>query len=186
MGTRRAGADTPQDVFRDRLRDLRTDRGLSQQQLAEKVAQLGGHVPRVTITRLESGPREVTLDELLSLAAALSVSPLMLLLPVDETSQMRLGSQTLTTREVASWYLGGWAGERPELLGLRATSIPGALHGVIRSRAPGELRMLADFEEDGSDKQKLLLEAAAHAEWLLRKHRAPVKTIPTKGGRRRG
>lgn len=57
----------------NRLTELRTKRGLSQQQLADKSG-----VHRVTIARLETGARPITgitLSTAIALADALDVSP---------------------------------------------------------------------------------------------------------------
>lgn len=56
--------------FGDRVRELRTERGWSQEQLAEK-AQLH----RTYVVEVERGHRNASLDVIESLAVALGVSP---------------------------------------------------------------------------------------------------------------
>jgi transcriptional regulator with XRE-family HTH domain len=56
--------------FGHRVRDLRQARGLSQEQLAE----ISG-LHRTYVSSLERGQRNVGLDNILALAAALEVSP---------------------------------------------------------------------------------------------------------------
>jgi transcriptional regulator with XRE-family HTH domain len=56
--------------FGHRVRDLRQARGMSQEQLAE----LAG-LHRTYVSSLERGQRNVGLDNILALAAALEVSP---------------------------------------------------------------------------------------------------------------
>ena len=62
--------DEPVDVrVRRRLRELRTDRGLTLQQVAERAS-----IDVSTLSRLESGKRRLALDHVPALAAALEVS----------------------------------------------------------------------------------------------------------------
>ncbi len=56
--------------FGDRLRELRTERGLSQERLAEEA---GLH--RNYVSSVERGERNIGLDNIHALAEALSVSP---------------------------------------------------------------------------------------------------------------
>lgn len=94
-------------MFRERLREFRQARHLSQAQLAARVNAQGGVVTQTTITRLERGPREVTLDEMLSLARALNVSPLALLLPTGDAGEvMSIDGVQVTAGKVVDWFLG--------------------------------------------------------------------------------
>ncbi|HET7486537.1 MAG TPA: helix-turn-helix transcriptional regulator [Acidimicrobiales bacterium] len=63
-----APADAGRATFGQRVRVLRQDRGLSQEQLAERS---GLH--RTYVSSLERGQRNVGLDNILRLAAALEV-----------------------------------------------------------------------------------------------------------------
>ncbi len=67
---RRPGADIGRRVFGDRIRALRQDRGLSQERLAEMAG-----VHRTYLSSLERGERNVSLDNIYAIAAALGVSP---------------------------------------------------------------------------------------------------------------
>ena len=63
-------AEEPVDVrVRRRLRELRAERGLTLQQVAERA-----NIDVSTLSRLESGKRRLALDHIASLAAALGVS----------------------------------------------------------------------------------------------------------------
>lgn len=80
-------AETPSEVLGRRLRAIRTERGWTQQQLAD----LSG-VPQPTIARTEIGkrPDQITLTEAVSLAAALDVAPVHLMVPTDPEARVRL------------------------------------------------------------------------------------------------
>lgn len=61
---------TPEEAFGQVLRELRRERGLSQDQLAE-----AGHLSRPHVSRLETGRNSPTFSMLFQLAAALGVTP---------------------------------------------------------------------------------------------------------------
>ena len=83
---------TPSDVVAARVRQVRTDRGMTTAELAARCAELGA--PGLTVQALyklegqrESAsrhPRRVSVDELLVLALALDVAPVHLLVPPDD------------------------------------------------------------------------------------------------------
>ncbi len=64
------GTDDPVDVrVRRRLRELRTERGMTLQQVADRAS-----IDLSTLSRLESGKRRLALDHIPALSAALGVS----------------------------------------------------------------------------------------------------------------
>lgn len=65
----------PGQILAQQLRAVRERRRWNQQQLADRLAELGEPVDRSTIAKIENGSRQVSLDEALRLAAALEVSP---------------------------------------------------------------------------------------------------------------
>jgi transcriptional regulator with XRE-family HTH domain len=76
----------PSEVFRRRLREVRQIRGWTQQELATELDKAGVKLGEFAIARLESGKRRgVTLDEVIAVAAVLGVSPLHMLVPLDDT-----------------------------------------------------------------------------------------------------
>ncbi|MFJ7159740.1 helix-turn-helix domain-containing protein [Streptomyces sp. NPDC101118] len=83
---------------------LRVARGLTKRELSEKVGELGRSIPPLGISRIEAGMRRVDADDLVALALALNVSPLVLLLPQPEVGDtyVRLTSK-LVTRLSAAW-----------------------------------------------------------------------------------
>jgi transcriptional regulator with XRE-family HTH domain len=87
-----ASNQTPSDVVAARVRQVRKRRDLTTDQLAARCAELGA--PDLTaqaLYKLEGQrnvasrrPRAVTVDELLTLAIALNVAPVHLLVPPDD------------------------------------------------------------------------------------------------------
>lgn len=73
---------TPTAVSRVVGRQVKTARNMrrwSQDDLASQLKRQGVELGQASIARLESGPRHITVDEALALAAALGVNPLYLL-----------------------------------------------------------------------------------------------------------
>jgi transcriptional regulator with XRE-family HTH domain len=92
--------DRPLDErIRSRLRQLRTDRGLTLQQVAD-----AARLDVSTLSRLESGKRRLAIDHLPSLAAALSVSVDDLLAPVV-TPDPRVRTEPRVHDGVTVWPL---------------------------------------------------------------------------------
>ena len=87
-----ANESTPSDVVAARVREVRGKRGMTVADLAARCAELGA--PGLTAQALyklegqrdpaKRRPRPVSVDELLTLAVALNVAPVHLLVPVDD------------------------------------------------------------------------------------------------------
>lgn len=78
------------DLFRRRMREVREQAGMSQVELARRMAaQMGSRVDPPTITRMENGERAVRIQEAVAAAAALEV-------PLDEL--LRLGGTNAEAR----------------------------------------------------------------------------------------
>jgi transcriptional regulator with XRE-family HTH domain len=90
------------------VRRYRTDRRISAQQLADRCEQLGLPIPRPVLSNLENNRREsVTLAELLVLAEALEVAPLLLAIPLGRQQAVEfLPGQEVPTWEAALWWRG--------------------------------------------------------------------------------
>ena len=87
------------------VRRYRKDRGLSAQQVADRCAGLGMEIPRSTVADLENGRRaNVTLSELLVLAAALEVPPVELAVPLARQETVEI----LPGMELPTWYAARW------------------------------------------------------------------------------
>lgn len=126
------------DLFRIRLRELRRRRGWNQQDLADALKTLNKPLSRVTITKIENGHRDVTLEEALELALALDVSPLWLLFP-DPEELVDIGSGEFDRAAFVEWLKGEQAlpgmdalefhVAQMRALGIRV--IPRAVPGVV-------------------------------------------------------
>lgn len=95
----------------DQVQRLRHDRKMSAQQLADATAGLGHPIPRSVIANLESGRRDtVSVAELLVLARALRVPPLLLIFPLGK----ELWTEVLPGVRVGTWAGALWfTGEQP-------------------------------------------------------------------------
>jgi transcriptional regulator with XRE-family HTH domain len=77
---------TPGEVFALRLHELRTKKGWSQQRLSDRLAELGLHVHRATLSQYEWGEsrsKNVPLEHVIAIAVALGVSPMHLFVPFN-------------------------------------------------------------------------------------------------------
>lgn len=84
-------------------------RKMSAQDLADRCAKLGFPIGRVVIANLERGYRQtITIPELIILAAALNVSPIMLIFPLgeDHEDSEYLPNRTFETWDTAFWFIG--------------------------------------------------------------------------------
>lgn len=69
------------ETVRANVRQLRKARGLTQVQLAEKIAENGRHIRQPKVQAIETGYRRVDVDDLAALAGAFGVAPAKLLAP---------------------------------------------------------------------------------------------------------
>jgi transcriptional regulator with XRE-family HTH domain len=81
----------PSEVFRERLHDVRRLRGWTQQELAAALGEVGVDLGEFAVTRLEKGKRSVSLDEAVAIAAVLGVTPLHMLVPLDDSDVQLIG-----------------------------------------------------------------------------------------------
>lgn len=86
----------------------RKERGWSAQRLSEECAKLGFDFPRSTLADLESGRRaHVSVAELLVLAAALGIPPLLLIFPVGSSEGAEvLPGEVRPVFRAAQWFAG--------------------------------------------------------------------------------
>jgi transcriptional regulator with XRE-family HTH domain len=76
------GPLSPQELMGPRVEKVRQARGMTRDDLADKLQEMGLDWTRLTVNRLEIGRRQnVTVTELLALCAALHISPTDLLVP---------------------------------------------------------------------------------------------------------
>jgi transcriptional regulator with XRE-family HTH domain len=95
-------------VIAAEVRRYRKDRRLSAQQLSDRCAKLGMEIPRSTLADLENGRRsKVTVAELLVLAAALDIPPVLLVAPLGRQPKSEiLPGRELPTRDAVLWLSG--------------------------------------------------------------------------------
>jgi transcriptional regulator with XRE-family HTH domain len=105
----------------ERVARIRAERKLTVQAVADRCAELGVPLGRVTITKLEGGKRQaVTPAELTVLAAVLGAAPIELLYPIgfDERVEILPGCM-MDPLETVRWFCGEYkldlTGERPAL-----------------------------------------------------------------------
>jgi transcriptional regulator with XRE-family HTH domain len=97
----------PSKVFRTRLRLVRRLKGWTQQELAAAMAEAGVDLGEPAITRMERGTRGVSLDEAIALAAVLGVSPLHMIVPLDNDAQLDVTPGiTVPVLDARSWVRG--------------------------------------------------------------------------------
>ncbi|MEV5047317.1 helix-turn-helix transcriptional regulator [Streptomyces griseoincarnatus] len=118
------------------LRRHRKARGMSAQQLADECARLGHPaLQRTVISNLENGRRrDVSMADVLVLAAALEVAPAALIFPAGYAAEVEyLPGQTADPLEAADWFTGSGAAEDSALaLARRHRELELRIRGVYR------------------------------------------------------
>lgn len=71
------------EVLAQQLRRVREDRNVTYTELVKRLEDLGHPIPILGLRRIERGERRVDVDDLVALARALRVPPVLLLFPVD-------------------------------------------------------------------------------------------------------
>ncbi|WP_432128416.1 helix-turn-helix domain-containing protein [Streptomyces sp. bgisy082] len=90
-----------------RVREVRKRRDLTAEQLAQRLQAAGLPWERGTVVKLESGYRQnVGVAELFALAAALDMSPLHLLIPLDNRPYQVTSNRTEAADTVRAWVRG--------------------------------------------------------------------------------
>ena len=96
-------APLPSQVFVAELGPARRRKGLSQQELADRLEDIGAPIDRSTIGKIEADKRKVSLDELFSFALALGVSPLALVVPRSMEKMSVSPGVAADTQQVVHW-----------------------------------------------------------------------------------
>lgn len=117
-------------VVAERIKHYRQERELSAQQLANTCKEIGYTIPRSVIANLESGRREtVNLPELLVLAQALGVPPILLIFPLGRADRV----EVLPGHDEDTWRAVQWfTGEVPDGLLPGEQHLDGSLVNVFR------------------------------------------------------
>ena len=102
----------PSLVLARRVREHRLLHGLKQGDLVDRLTiEFGWEIARSAVARIESGARQVNVDELFLLAAALDTTPLLLLTPRDESEAMA----PTPRRAMTSGRARAWIGDQVRL-----------------------------------------------------------------------
>jgi 8-oxo-dGTP pyrophosphatase MutT (NUDIX family)/transcriptional regulator with XRE-family HTH domain len=96
----------PSEVFRVRLREVRRLRGWTQADLASALARAGVDLGESAVVRMERGIRGVSLDEAIAIATVLGVSPLHMIVPLDDNGSQLTPRLTVPTTEARAWIRG--------------------------------------------------------------------------------
>jgi transcriptional regulator with XRE-family HTH domain len=100
---------TLRDTTTERIRELRQQRGMSQQGLVDRMRLLGSRLDRTAIAKIEKGTRDLTLLEAFQFAYALDVAPVHLFVPTDPDpdEEIALGPNvTAPPAELRAWIRG--------------------------------------------------------------------------------
>jgi transcriptional regulator with XRE-family HTH domain len=155
-------AESPRYVLARQLPEIRARVGYaSAQDLADRVAQLGGRLDRAAISKIESRSRNVSLDEALLLAVALNVAPVHLFLPRadDEEVEIARGLPSVPAVEARAWFRG------------QAATVPTVNEKLFRTEVPE-----SEWEERKARVEEAQ-EAYLRAERQLRVAKAMLDTI---------
>jgi transcriptional regulator with XRE-family HTH domain len=97
----------PSQVFARRMREVREHRGWTQQDLADRLKELGVGIDRATLARIENGTRGLPLDDALVISAALGPSPLHMFVPTNSSEAVALAPKLIeSARLVREWIRG--------------------------------------------------------------------------------
>jgi transcriptional regulator with XRE-family HTH domain len=174
------------------VRRVRLARKLSAQKLADRCGQLGFPVPRSVIANLENGYREsVSVAELLILAAALDIAPVLLTAPLGHQPQ----TEILPGRELLTWDAVLWQSGETRLpaypddqesdwldLGDAQAAVPlHHRHGqLVEDLANGHEQLIVpspDGTPDLTESAKLWRRMRKDSETQLRENRARMREL---------
>lgn len=161
---------------------------MSAQQLADATARLGHPIPRSVLANLENGRRDsIGVDEVLVLAQALDVPPLLLIFPIGKKPQVEVSpGQEVGTWDAARWF----SGEAPPpfdpgllvlMPGTPFTRLASWPSWAVRSFRTHD-QLCEDWKRADDDVQQAVgedvraaLDRRRHVEDYLREHRTVMK-----------
>lgn len=110
MGTRAVVKGPSSDRVAANVRELRTERRMTLDELAGRLKELGRPILKSGLSKLETGERRVDVDDLMALAMALEVTPNRLLLGGEaDAAPIQLTEDYGTNRAQAwAWSCGEW------------------------------------------------------------------------------
>lgn len=105
----------PAQIAARRIKEARKSRGWTQEQLSERLGEVGYPKTREVLTKLESGSyRGVSIDDMFGLAAALGVFPVHLLTPLEDEATVAVTNRVqLSAAAFRDWIRGAY---RPPIL----------------------------------------------------------------------
>lgn len=104
----------PSETFAARLREVRTRKGWTQQQLSERLNDLGRRMDRAALARIETGDRQVSIDELVELSAVLGVTPIHMVIPASGDHLVDIAPELSVSPRQARGWIRGQSPLRPE------------------------------------------------------------------------
>lgn len=157
---------TPSDVVRTRIRQIRKGQGIRIPELAARLEHMGTPITEQQLYNLEVGRRRFHVDYLYAIAAALEVSPLALqTLPTERSSEVDIAPGITVTNT----RFNGWTtGTRP-LPGADETPFAqfhpygapiGRLQGSPDDRVQALAARIAEHAEDAAAKAEMLRDDA--------------------------
>jgi transcriptional regulator with XRE-family HTH domain len=98
---------TPGAIIGRRVAEERKRQGLSQNDLVERLAAIGRPMDRSNLGRIERGETTGQLDNVVSLAIALGIAPVHLLVPRDDEEMVELTpTHRVPAKTARSWFMG--------------------------------------------------------------------------------
>ena len=104
----------PSQIAAQRIKELRNHHNWSQRQLADRITELGSPIDRVAIAELEGGDRRLQLDEMFVFAFALDITPINLVLPIEDEDVQITARTTPATATLRRWFVGEQPLGRPD------------------------------------------------------------------------
>ena len=93
-------------VVAEQLRKTRDRKGWTQQQLVDRLEQIGSSIDRSAVAKIETGARGITFDEVLAFAVALGVPPQSLAMPRSSGNVQITPEVRVRADEAQSWWRG--------------------------------------------------------------------------------
>jgi transcriptional regulator with XRE-family HTH domain len=102
-----ASSELPETTAARRIRELRTQRGLTLRELAAKCEAIDAtHLTVDVLQKMETFRRYVSLNDMVAVARALEVSPFMVFMPTTDIKVKVTWNVDAFAHDVLSWWLG--------------------------------------------------------------------------------
>src|SRR5271163_4837774 len=113
MGTNAVQRDATAETVSANVRRLRKAQNLGLRGLSTKLTEVGRPLGHSAVDQIEKGARRVDVDDLMALSVALGVSPVTLLMPAVDRSDVKVRPQdavnaTAVPTPVTAEHLWGW------------------------------------------------------------------------------